>query len=77
MQKNTYSRLDLTVYSDTLSNGLRLYVIPKRGFSKKYAFFATNYGSLDTSFSVGGRKIRSPDGIAHYLEQDSNLHLAG
>ncbi len=68
MQKNTYSRLDLTVYSDTLSNGLRLYVIPKRGFSKKYAFFATNYGSLDTSFSVDGRKIRSPDGIAHYLE---------
>ncbi|MBQ9270398.1 MAG: insulinase family protein [Oscillospiraceae bacterium] len=68
MQKKTYSRLDLTVFSDTLSNGLRLYVIPKRGFSKKYAFFATNYGSLDTSFSVGGRKIRSADGIAHYLE---------
>ena len=68
MNRNVYERLDQTVYSETLENGLRLLVIPKAGFSRQYAFFATNYGSIDTCFSVDGQSFRSPDGVAHYLE---------
>ena len=68
MEKQFYSRLDQTIYTDQLSNGLRLYVIPKSGFAKKYAFFATNYGSIDTQFERNGKAIHVPDGIAHYLE---------
>ena len=62
MQRITYDRLDQTVFTDTLPNGL------KPGFAKKYAFFATNYGSLDTSFTFNGMHIQSADGVAHYLE---------
>ena len=68
MQRITYDRLDQTVFADTLSNGLRVFVVPKPGFAKKYAFFATNYGSLDTSFTFNGMHIQSADGVAHYLE---------
>ena len=68
MKKLTYPRLEQTLYYDRLPNGLQLYVIPKPGFSKKYAFFATNYGSIDTSFVLDGRPMHSADGVAHYLE---------
>ncbi len=68
MQRITYDRLDQTVFADTLSNGLRVFVVTKPGFAKKYAFFATNYGSLDTSFTFNGMHIQSADGVAHYLE---------
>ncbi len=68
MKKLIYDRLEQTIYHDVLPNGLQLYVIPKPGFSKKYAFFATNYGSIDTSFVLDGKPMVSADGVAHYLE---------
>ena len=56
------------VYTETLSNGLNIFVVPKKGFSKKYAFFATNYGGADRRFKVGDTWIDTPEGVAHFLE---------
>ncbi len=50
------------------ASGLPIYVFPKE-MTGTYALFATRYGSLDTTFSVGGAKpVTVPDGIAHFLE---------
>ncbi len=51
-------------------SGLRVYVFPKKGFSKYYAIYGTEYGSIDRCFQVPGEKEMTtvPDGIAHYLE---------
>ena len=51
-------------------SGLKTFVIPKKGYSKKYATFATHYGSINNEFSLGEGEgvIRVPDGIAHFLE---------
>lgn len=51
-------------------SGLRVYVFPKKGFSKYYAIYGTEYGSLNRTFTVPGEneEITVPDGIAHYLE---------
>lgn len=68
MEKLTFPRLEQTIYTETLPNGLVLRVIPKPGFAKKYAFFAANYGSMDTCFTLDGQEMRSADGVAHYLE---------
>ncbi len=68
MEKFVYNRLEQTIFKDRLPNGLTIYVIPKPGFSKKYAFFATNYGSIDTKFMLDGKTMQSADGVAHYLE---------
>ncbi|MBS4540097.1 insulinase family protein [Clostridium sp. D2Q-11] len=53
-----------------LENGLKVYFVPKKGFTKKYAVFATNYGSNDNVFVPIGEKdpITVPEGIAHFLE---------
>lgn len=58
-----------TLYYERMPNGLDVYVLPKPGFQKTYATFATRYGSIDNHFRVdGGEKIKVPDGIAHFLE---------
>ena len=33
-----------------MENGLDVYFMPKKGFTKKYAVLATNYGSNDLEF---------------------------
>jgi len=54
----------------THKSGLKAFVLPKKGYSKKYATFATHYGSINNSFITpdSGEELRVPDGIAHFLE---------
>lgn len=64
-----YKHLKETLYVEQLPNGLRVYILPKEGFSKTYATFTTKYGSIDRHFQVGdGPEHVVPDGIAHFLE---------
>ncbi|MDR7870092.1 MAG: pitrilysin family protein [Tissierellaceae bacterium] len=52
------------------NNGLKIFFMPKPGYTKKYAVFSTDYGSIDNSFVPLGEseKIEVPEGIAHFLE---------
>ena len=49
------------------ASGLSIYVFPKK-MTNTYALFATAYGSMNTDFAVGERRVTVPDGIAHFLE---------
>jgi predicted Zn-dependent peptidase len=51
-------------------NGLKAYVLPKQGYTKKYATYAAHYGSIDSEYVVPGESetTKVPDGIAHFLE---------
>ena len=68
MIRTEYPRLGETLYTGKLPNGLDLLVVPRRGFTKKLAYFVTNYGSIHTDFSLDGKDFQAPDGVAHYLE---------
>ena len=54
----------------THQSGLKIYIIPKKGFSKYYAIYGTDYGSCDIEFIAQGenKKTSLPNGIAHFLE---------
>ncbi|NLY44653.1 MAG: insulinase family protein, partial [Tissierella sp.] len=55
----------------TVSNkGIKVFFMPKKGYTKKYAVFSTDYGSIDNGFVPVGEseKIEVPEGIAHFLE---------
>jgi len=56
------------MYSGQLANGLSVFVAPKRGFHKCFAFFATDYGAADKRFKLGGSWVDTPEGVAHFLE---------
>lgn len=58
------------VLFDQTEGGLKVFFMPKRGYTKQYAIFSTNYGSIDNTFVPLGssEEIRVPEGIAHFLE---------
>ena len=68
MKKIDYPGLDETVYRSQLPNGLEICVIHKPGFSRKCAYFVTNYGSVHMNFTLDGKQVKTPAGVAHYLE---------
>ena len=63
-----YPELDETVYREVLENGLSVTVVPRKGFTKTLAYFATDFGSIHTDFIYEGETHHVPAGIAHYLE---------
>lgn len=58
------------MYKYEHESGLNVFVMPKKGFIKQYAMFATHYGSNDREFIIPGESepTHVPDGIAHFLE---------
>ena len=70
MEKIVNDIIKEELYFETLENGLRVYFMPKRGFVKKYAILATDFGSNDLEFVPKGEcdRIRVHEGIAHFLE---------
>ena len=68
MEKKLYERIGEEVFHTTLPNGLPVYIVPKKGFLRKYALFATRYGGMDMRFEKDGQWLDTPAGIAHYLE---------
>lgn len=51
-------------------SGLRVTLVPKEEYSKTFAVFATNFGSVDHRFRDprSGADVAVPDGVAHFLE---------
>ena len=68
MTRREFPLLREQVLTERLPNGLTVCVLPRPGFRKKLAFLAVHYGSIDTSYTCGGVRRTSPDGVAHYLE---------
>ena len=68
MKETFYERIGEAVCRERLTNGLEVCVVPKPGYAKKYAFFSTRYGGMDTRFCLDGQWLNTPAGIAHYLE---------
>ena len=68
MRKFEYPGLGETVCRCVLPNGLTVMVAPRPGFTKKLAYFVTDFGSIHTEFTLDGEEYRVPAGIAHYLE---------
>jgi len=71
MDKWVYSSINEEVYHKTLSNGLNVYIIKKKGYEEKCAFFGTRFGSFQTGdylVDKNGEKHLVLGGIAHFLE---------
>ena len=68
MERITYPRIGEDLYQTVLPNGLPVLVVPKPGFTRKLAYFATDFGAVHNHFTLDGREVHAPDGVAHYLE---------
>ncbi|MDG0842267.1 insulinase family protein [Staphylococcus equorum] len=70
MNEKYYKQIDEKVYEAELNNGLKLFIIPKKGFQKTFVTYTTQFGSLDNKFKPHGTDtyVTVPDGVAHFLE---------
>ncbi len=68
MTRTYYPKLDETLFSRRMENGLTVCVVPRKGFSRKMAYFVTDYGAIHTDFVLEGKVYKAPAGVAHYLE---------
>ena len=68
MKLTQFPRLSESLYSTTAKCGLPIKIVPKPGFSRKLAYFVTDFGSIHRSFEWEGRVYQVPAGIAHFLE---------
>lgn len=58
------------LYTETLDNGLQIFMVPKENVNTTMVSFNVKYGAIHTSFVPLGEKemISVPLGIAHFLE---------
>ena len=68
MEKLYYPQWNETLYRQVLPSGLTVCVVKRPGFTKKLAYFVTDYGSIHTEFTLNGEYISAPAGVAHFLE---------
>ena len=66
--RKEYQSVGETLYSGELENGLRIFVVPKKGFNSFYAVFGTHYGGAMRRFEINGNTADTPAGVAHFLE---------
>ena len=66
--QHRYPQLGETQFQTVLPNGLRVLVVPRRGFSRKLAYFVTDFGSIHRDFLLEGKEYHAPAGVAHFLE---------
>jgi len=63
-----FPRLGEVCCETVLDNGLKIQVVPRPGYLKSYAFFATSYGGMNVRFRKDGVWQETPAGVAHFLE---------
>ena len=63
-----YPRLGESLYTKKLENGLTVALVPRKGFTRKIAYFVTDFGSIHTDFALDGKNYQMPAGVAHFLE---------
>jgi len=68
METILYPALGEQLIRKVLPNGLPVAIVPRPGFTKKLAYFVTDYGAIHTDFTADGEAFRAPAGVAHYLE---------
>ena len=68
MKLTQFPQLSESLYSCTAKCGLPVKIVPKPGFSRKLAYFVTDFGSIHTEFEWEDKHYQVPAGIAHFLE---------
>lgn len=70
MKKIKMVGVDETLITETLSNGLKVYLLPNKNVKNFYITFSTKFGSNDTEFKKSNAKktMSVPNGTAHFLE---------
>ena len=68
MKKTKLNNFKESIYTEKLSNGLEVYILPLKNKSTFTAMLTVKYGGRDINFKVNNKNHSTPTGIAHFLE---------
>ena len=70
MKRKVYKKIDEVIYTTTLKNNMKVYLLYKEGFVQKDAYIVSKFGHFDSvrKVEVNGKKVKIPWGAAHFLE---------
>lgn len=68
MKKITNQLLNETYYEETLDNGMQVFLKPRQDLKRSYAILSIRYGSIHQDFKINDEVIKTPAGVAHFLE---------
>ena len=70
MKKINLAGVNEEIYYEKLSNGLDIYLYPKKDIYNNYVTFTTKFGSIYNEFTPidSDKMIKVPYGVAHFLE---------
>ena len=69
MKEIKLNGLDISVFTDTLNNGLEIYLVPYENKKNYFISYATKFGSDVLEFTDSNKNsYKPPLGIAHFLE---------
>ncbi len=70
MEEIVLKGIDEKIFTSTLDNGLKVYMLVNEKVNNFYMTLSVKYGSVDTEFKCKGEKefTKVHDGVAHFLE---------
>lgn len=70
MKKIKLNGVNEVVFTEVMSNGLRVFLLPNNKVKNFYMTFSTKFGSKHTEFKIGSQRktTKIPNGVAHFLE---------
>lgn len=68
LKRRQFSDIGEEFYFNQLDNGITVFLLPKKDFKETFAMISSQFGSIDTEFTVDGKTKKYPAGIAHFLE---------
>lgn len=68
MKKNTFAKVDSSLYSETLDNGIEVYLYPKNDTKNFYISISVKYGAKINQYKKGNKIVDVIPGSAHFLE---------
>lgn len=74
LERLNYDHIGQDVYQTVLENGLNLVIIPKPGYKETVGLIQVGYGGVDTEFTVVDKPVKTPNGLAHFLEHQMFEH---
>lgn len=74
LERLAYDHLGQEVFQTILDNGLKLVIIPRSGYQETVGLLQVAYGGVDTDFTHLDKSVKSPYGLAHFLEHQMFEH---
>lgn len=68
MKENVFEKVNEKLYTETLDNGIEVYLFPTKKTKNFFITITVKYGARINKYKIGGKEVNVIPGSAHFLE---------